>query len=66
MTSLATALFIQTQMSFSDSCLEPLLRFIKLMIQLIKSNYSIASIKKFFKIFSSSIYIDRQSIHLEW
>ena len=48
---ITTILFIQTHMGFYDSCLEYLLRFIKLMIQLIKSNYSIESIQKFFEIF---------------
>ena len=62
---ITTILFIQTHMGFYDSCLEYLLRFIKLMIQLIKSNYSIESIQKFFEIFPSSIYMARQSIYLE-
>ena len=60
-----TLLFIQTQMGFSDSCLEHLLRFIKLIMQLIKSTYSIESIQKLFEIFPSSIYMARQSIYLE-
>ena len=60
-----TLLFIQTQMGFSDSCLEHLLRFIKQIIQLIKSAYSIESIQKLFEIFPSSIYMARQSIYLE-
>ena len=62
---LTTILFIQTQIGFYDSCLEHLLRFIKLIIQLIKSNYSIESIQKLFEIFPSSIYMARQSIYLE-
>ena len=66
MASIATGLFIQTENGFSDSCLEYLLRFFKLMIQLIKSNYSIALIKKLFETFPSSIYMDGQSIYLEW
>ena len=60
-----TLLFIQTQMGFSDSCLEHLLCFIKLIIQLIKSTYSIESIQKLFHVFPLSIYIARQSIYLE-
>ena len=57
--TIATGFFLQTQMGFSDSCLEYLLPFIKLLVQLFKSNYLIASIKKLFEIFSSSIFMDR-------
>ena len=60
-----TLFFIQTQIGFYDSCLEYLVCFIKLIIQLIKSNYSIESIQKLFEIFLSSIYMARQSIYLE-
>ena len=60
-----TILFIQTQMGFYDSCLEYFLRFTKLIIQVVKSNYSIESIQKLFEIFPSSIYMATQSIYLE-
>ena len=50
---------------FSDLCLEYLLRFFKLIIQPIKSNYLIESIQELFEIYPSSIYMARQRIYLE-